>query len=87
MKLKSLWLQSPQITKYRIRRGDLAPDGVLIRIDWSKFVPGSSFFVPCINTLECVRQIVEECKLNDWSVEIRMVVEWGRWGVRVWRIT
>ena len=85
-KLSKLWLLPPQSSKNRIRYDDLAPDGVLIRVRWDKFVPGASTFVPCINTLECVRQFNEIAQANDWVWDSRIGIEGGRWGVRFWRV-
>lgn len=86
MKLSKLWRLPPLSFKHRIKMGDLAPDGVPIRVAWDKFVPGSSIFVPCVNTLECVRQIYEIGTFYDWTLDIRTAIEGGRWGVRVWRV-
>lgn len=86
MKLSKLWQLPPRSSKNRIRRDDLAPDGVLIRVAWDKFVPGASVFVPCVNTLECVRQIYEVARFNDWTIDTRIGIEGGRWGVRFWRV-
>lgn len=86
MKLSKIWLQPPQCSKNRIRFDDLAPDGVCIRVDWRRFLPGASVFVPCINTVECVRQFYEIAQKNDWAWEVRVKAEGGRWGARFWRI-
>jgi hypothetical protein len=86
MKLNRLWLQQPRFSKNRVRFHDLAPDGVCIRVDWDKFVPGASLFVPCINSVECVRQVHEIASRHDWVWECRIHIEGGRWGVRFWRI-
>jgi hypothetical protein len=86
MKLSKLWQLPPRSYKNRIRRDDLAPDGVCIRVAWDKFVPGASVFVPCIDTLECVRQFYEVARFNDWSIDTRIGIEGGRWGVRFWRV-
>lgn len=86
MKLSKLWLQPPRQFKNRIRVGDIAPDGVKVEVDWDKFEPGTSIFIPCVNTVECVRQVFELSRIKDWSLDIRFVIEGGRWGVRFWRI-
>lgn len=86
MKLSKQWLLPPRSYKYRVRIDDLAPDGVPIRVLWDKFVPGASIFVPCVNTLECVRQLHEIGTTYDWTLDYRTVIEGGRWGVRVWRV-
>ena len=86
MKLSKLWQQPPRCFKHRVRIDDLAPDGVCIRVAWDKFVPGASVFVPCINTLECVRQFYDVSRRRDWVIDTRIGIEGGRWGVRFWRV-
>jgi hypothetical protein len=49
---------------------DISPDGVRIVVDWDKFKPGASVFIPCINTAK--------------AIDVR--VEDGKYGVRVWRL-
>ena len=86
MKLSRQWLQPPRSYKHRLRVDDLAPDGVPVRVAWAKFVPGASVFVPCVDTLECVRQLNEVAQHHDWTLDYRIIIEGGRWGVRVWRV-
>jgi hypothetical protein len=86
MKLKKLWRQPPRSFKHRLKVGVLAPDGVPISVNWEKMTPGASLFIPCVNTLECVRQVYELGVDNDWTLDIRTVVNGGRWGVRIWRV-
>ncbi len=66
---------------------DIAPDGVDIAIDWDKFVVGSSVFIPCINTAAAVREVREVGKLETTQVDWRVVIEGGKYGVRVWRVS
>ena len=86
MKLKKLWQQPPRSSKNRLRLDDLAPDGVLIKVNWGEFVPGASVFVPCINTVECGRQMYEIARLKGWTLDARAQIEGRRWGVRFWRV-
>lgn len=86
MKLNKLWLQPPRSSKNRLRNDDLAPDGVLIKADWDTFPIGGSAFVPCVNTLECVRQLNDIFTRRGWMVEYRARPESGIWGVRFWRL-
>ena len=86
MKLKKLWQLPSRSFKHRVRVDDIAPDGVLINVMWDKFVPGASVFVPCINTIECVRQLNEVATYYDWTLDVRIKTESGTWGVRVWRV-
>lgn len=86
MRLSKLWRQTPRCSRNRVLIDDLAPDGVHIRVAWDKFVPGASVFVPCINTVECVRQFYEIAQHRDWTIDTRIGIEGGRWGVRFWRV-
>ena len=86
MRLKKIWQQPPQCYKHRLRIDDLAPDGVPFRVLWGMFVPGTSMFIPCINTVECGQQLHEIATTHDWTIDTRVVIEKGRWGVRVWRV-
>lgn len=86
MKLTSLWRQTPRCSKNRVREDDLAPDGVRVKLDWHRVIPGASVFVPCVNTLECVRQLHAITSRRGWTVEYRPRIERGVWGVRFWRL-
>jgi hypothetical protein len=43
-------------------------------------------FIPCINTVECGKQVNGVATIYDWTVDVRVAIEGGRWGVRVWRV-
>ena len=85
MKLSKLWRQPPRCSRNRIRFDDLAPDGVRIVVRWDKFPVGASVFIPCVNTLELVRQLHQITSQWEWVVHYRPGIEDGRWGVRIWR--
>jgi hypothetical protein len=85
-KLKNLWQQPPQCFKHRLKIDNIAPDGVLFDVPWDMFVPGTSMFIPCINTVECGKQVNGVATIYDWTVDVRVAIEGGRWGVRVWRV-
>jgi len=70
----------------RTRRTELSPDGVRIVVDWAKFAPGSSIFIPCINTSAAINQLTEVTNLTRSEIATRVRVENGLYGVRVWRI-
>ena len=65
---------------------DLDPDGVHIVVQWDLMQPGSSVFVPCINTTEAILQCKKIAAQKDWEIETRTRIESGRRGVRIWRI-
>ena len=85
MKLSKLWRQRPHCFKNRVRVDDLAPDGVRIVVPWDSFPVDASVFIPCVNTLELVRQVHELTALREWIMHYRPGIENGRWGVRIWR--
>ncbi len=64
---------------------DVNPDGIRIVLKWDTFVPGSSMFVPCVNTHECIRQLKNITKNKKLCVVTKIVVENERLGVRIWR--
>lgn len=67
-------------------RYDLDPDGVHIIVDWDRFVPSSSVFVPCINTTECILQCEKIAEQKEWEIDTRVRIENGARGVRIWRV-
>ncbi len=60
--------------------------GIEFDIDWSKFKPSSSFFIPCLNIKEGKRVLRIACKERKYKVRIKTVVENKIRGLRVWRL-
>lgn len=87
MTLKKLWQMAPRKRTGRLKYDVLAPDDVSISVDWNKFVPGASVFIPCVDVVECGRHMYHVAKKRDWTLDIRVRIEGGRWGIRVWRVT
>jgi hypothetical protein len=55
-------------------------------IEWQKFKPGTSFFVPCIDRTKAQRVILKEIeRLKAGPVICKHVVERGIYGLRIWR--
>lgn len=54
-------------------------------IEWQKFAPGTSFFIPCVDQGAATRFIEKETKRLHLNVLYRWVVENGVMGLRVWR--
>jgi len=73
-------------SKNKLRYSDLAPDKVLILVDWDKFVAGSSVFIPAINVEELITQVKLLALRNFWTIEYRQRIENKLWGVRFWRM-
>jgi len=56
-------------------------------IRWEKFKPGTSFFVPCIDRRLTQRFVTTEARRMGFEVICKQVVEKGRYGLRVWRVS
>ncbi len=61
-------------------------EGVQIYIEWGKFIVGSSFFIPCIDTKSLRKQIEHHAAAREMQVRMRDRIENSFWGVRVWRV-
>jgi hypothetical protein len=70
----------------RVRLTDISPDGVRMVVDWDKFMPGSSVFIPCINTGKALEHVIAAGELDKGSLEKRVGIENGKYGVRIWRM-
>jgi len=60
-------------------------DGVVYELAWDKFRVGSSFFVPCLNDVEARECIERKMKRLGYATIIKLVIEDGVRGLRVWR--
>lgn len=60
--------------------------GLPLLIEWDKFKPGTSFFVPCIDRRLTERFVREEAARIKTDVICKQVVERGVYGLRVWRV-
>lgn len=61
-------------------------DGIRYDIDWPTFTVGSSFFVPCIHDAQARARIEAKMRRLRYRVIIKVVIEDGIRGLRVWRI-
>jgi len=61
-------------------------DGVIHEVNWRKFVVGASFFVPCIHAPEAREDVKKLARRLGFRVTIKVVIEDGIRGLRVWRI-
>lgn len=57
-----------------------------ILIEWAKFKPDTSFFIPCLNRKEVADYVKSEAARLRMQVVCKQVVERGRYGLRVWRL-
>lgn len=66
---------------------EVNPDGVPITIDLRGFVVGASVYIPSINTTKAVKQLLQRTPLTISDIAKRVIVQNGRYGVRVWRLS
>jgi hypothetical protein len=64
---------------------DLDPDGIRIVVNWEGMSVGASVFVPCINTHKAKEQVNKISKVRRWQVTIKIAIENGKLGIRIWR--
>ena len=60
--------------------------GLPLVIEWDKFKPGTSFFVPCLDRKLTQRFVESEAARLKINVVCKQVVEKGKYGLRVWRV-
>jgi hypothetical protein len=56
-------------------------------INWENFKVGRSFFIPCLNPTEALKEILKNTKRLKLDVVTKVVIEGGVRGIRVWRVT
>jgi len=64
---------------------DLTPDQVKIIVDWDTVSVGASVFIPCVNNVKAKKQLLDIAQRKNWGVEVRVRIENGMFGVRMWR--
>lgn len=55
------------------------------RVDWLKFKPGQSIFIPCVNCAAVRKQIRELLTRRKIYIFAKIVVEDSVQGLRIWR--
>lgn len=60
--------------------------GVPLLIEWEKFSPGASIFIPCLNRREVKRMVEQEAERLRLRIICKFVVDKQRYGLRVWRV-
>jgi len=68
-----------------LKTNDIDPDGIKVVVNWDKMVIGASVFVPCINTQKAIDQCKNIFKRKCWQLEIRVIIQDNKLGVRIWR--
>jgi hypothetical protein len=59
--------------------------GIKFDIDWHKFKPNTTFWIPCLNTQETKAMLRAEILRRKMRCVVKVSVENGILGVRVWR--
>lgn len=55
-------------------------------IEWNKFHPGTSFFIPCVYRSKMEKFVLAEAQRIKVQVLCKRVIERGMYGLRVWRL-
>jgi hypothetical protein len=61
-------------------------EGITYQLCWQDFTVGSSFFVPCLNDTAARKLIEFKMSRLGYAVIVKLVIEDGIRGLRVWRI-
>lgn len=61
-------------------------NGTDYQIDWPNFKPGSSIFIPAIDTVAAIEDIKREAARLEFEYVHKIVVEDGVKGIRIWRL-
>lgn len=61
-------------------------NGLDYQILWAEFKPGSSMFLPAIDTKAAIAAIERESKRLEFEYVHKIVIEDGVKGIRVWRL-
>jgi len=61
-------------------------NGVNYQIDWPAFQPGSSIFIPAIDTEAAIKAIQKESERLEFQFVHKVVIEDNVKGIRVWRL-
>lgn len=59
---------------------------VSYNVNWKVFKQGYSFFIPCLNTREAKKQIRSILTRLRYKIVMKVVIEEGVKGLRIWRI-
>lgn len=57
-----------------------------VLVEWDKFTPGSSIFIPCVDREDMRKQLKDECRKLGLKAVSKCVIENQTFGVRLWRI-
>lgn len=60
-------------------------EGAEVHIEWHLLAPGTSFFIPAIQTTVLARSVREEARKKGIKLTHKVCVSQGMYGVRFWR--
>ena len=61
-------------------------EGISYEVDWRKFRNGTSFFIPCLDTVAARATVLDVIGRLRIKAEIRIAIEDGIRGLRIWRL-
>jgi hypothetical protein len=71
---------------WRQTRRVMLVEKVSYQINWKRFRKGYSIFIPCLNPPVAKREILRTLNRLRYKVLMKVVIEEGVQGVRVWRL-
>ena len=75
-----------RLTTYHWTYHEVLTNGVDYQIRWPEFLPGTSIFIPAVNTDAALAAIKKESERLEFQFTHKVVVEDGIMGIRVWRL-
>lgn len=63
----------------------LHSEGAEIHIEWHLLKPGTSFFIPAIQTEPLIKSVKKAASLRNMNLHARVCYDKGFYGVRFWR--
>jgi hypothetical protein len=61
-------------------------ESLTYNVNWRKFRVGYSFFIPCIDCDKAKKSIQAIAKKQKSNIVMKVVIEEGVRGIRVWRV-
>ena len=59
---------------------------VTYQVNWQKFRPGYSIFIPCLHPAEAKKEVLKVTRRLKIEVLIKVTIEEGIRGLRIWRV-
>lgn len=61
-------------------------EGVTYEVNWRKFRKGTSIFIPCLEPRRARPQVLEVTERLNLKVLVKVCIEGGIRGLRIWRV-